>query len=190
MARAKSRSPRTVRGSAPAIPDILSLGRAVARPEIIGTVLVVLAAAAIPYLLPLTGIFGAARDALVALFGLHVFTVIGLLAGLGVLLAMHREYLLKRHRRHVLGFGVFLVFLAGLFGLWHPETRVGEVNLAQTSAGGMLGSAITMTWWSTAMWAALLPASYALLWPLTARRLARETPPAIWRALAWVWGLG
>ncbi|MGE3856269.1 MAG: DNA translocase FtsK [Dehalococcoidia bacterium] len=168
----------------------MSLGRVVARPEIIGTALVVLAAAAIPYLLPLTGIFGAARDALVALFGLHVFTVIGLLAGLGVLLAMHREYLLKRHRRHVGGLLVFLVFVAGLLGLWHPETRVGEVNLAQTSAGGMLGALITTTWWSTLAWAALLPISYALLWPRTALRLAREAPPATWRTLRWMWGLG
>ena len=77
MARAKSRRPRgAARGSAPVIPDIVSVGRAVARPEIIGTALVVLAAAAIPYLLPLTGVFGAARDALVTLFGT--------LAGLGV----------------------------------------------------------------------------------------------------------
>ena len=191
MARTRSRRPRTTaRGAAPNIPDIVSLGRAVARPEIVGTVLVVLAAAAIPYLLPLTGVFGAGRDALVALFGLHVFTVIGLLAGLGALLALHREYLIKRHRRHVLGFAVFLVFLAGLFGLWHPATHVGDVNLAQTSAGGLLGALITSTWWSTALWAALLPASYALLWPLTAQRLARATPPATWRAMVWAWDLG
>ena len=191
MARAKSRRPRgTTRGSTPVIPDLVSIGRLVARPEIIGTGLVVLAAAAIPYLLPLTGIFGAARNALVSLFGLHVFTVIGLLAGLGVLLAMHREYLLKRHRRHVAGAALFLVFLAGLFGLWHPDTHVGEVNLAQTSAGGTLGALITTTWWSTLLWAALLPASYAMLWPLTAQRLAREAPPATWRVLVWLWSLG
>ena len=191
MARTRSRRPRaSARGSTPAIPDIVSLGRAVARPEIIGTALVVLAAAAIPYLLPLTGVFGAARDALVALFGLHVFTVIGLLAGLGVLLALHREYLIKRHRRHVLGFAVFLVFLAGLFGLWHPATHVGDVDLAQTSAGGYLGALITSTWWSTVLWAVLLPASYALLWPRTAQRVARATPPAAWQAMVWTWDLG
>ena len=142
MARAKSRRPRgAARGSTPVIPDLVSLGRLVARPEVIGTALVVIAAAAIPYLLPLTGVIGAGRDALVALFGLHVFTVIGLLAGLGVLLALHREYLLKRHRRHVAGFAILLVFLVGLFGLWHPATHVGDVDLAQTSAGGLLGGA-------------------------------------------------
>ena len=191
MARAKSRRPRgAARGSTPVIPDLVSLGRGLARPEILGTALVVLAAAAIPYLLPLTGVFGAARDALVALFGLHVFTVIGLLAGLGVLLALHREYLLKRHRRHVLGLAVFLVFLAGLFGLWHPATHVGEVNLAQTSAGGLLGRAITTTWWSTALWLALPLIGYVLLWPRTALRLVREVPPATWHALVWLWHLG
>ena len=61
MARARSRRPRaTARGSAPVIPDLVSVTRALARPEIIGTGLVVLAAAAIPYLLPLTGIVGVA----------------------------------------------------------------------------------------------------------------------------------
>ena len=191
MARAKSRRPRgAARGSTPVITDLVSLGRRVARPEVIGTALVVIAAAAIPYLLPLTGVIGAGRDALVALFGLHVFTVIGLLAGLGVLLALHREYLLKRHRRHVAGFAILLVFLVGLFGLWHPATHVGDVDLAQTSAGGLLGGAITSTWWGTMIWLALLPAGYALLWPRTALRLARETPPATWRALKWLWSLG
>ena len=191
MARAKSRRPRgTVRGSSPNIPDIMSIGRVVARPEVIGTGLVVLAAAAIPYLLPLTGVFGAARDALVALFGLHVFTVIGLLAGLGALLALHREYLLKRHRRHVIGLAVFLVFVAGALGLWYPQTQVGEVNLALTSAGGLLGSVMTATWWSTLLWLALLPASYAMLWPVTAQRIARATPGTLWRFLAWLWSLG
>ena len=191
MARAKSRRPRgTARGSAPGIPDIVSLGRMVARPEIVGTALVVMAAAAIPYLLPLTGVFGAARDALVGLFGLHVFTVIGLLAGLGVLLALHREYVLKRHRRHVAGFAILIVFLAGLFGLWYPPTRVGEIDLTTASAGGLLGRVITSTWWGATLWVALLPLGYALLWPRTALRLAREVPPATWRTLAWLWSLG
>jgi len=168
----------------------VSVGRVVARPEVVGTALVVLAAAAIPYLLPLTGVFGAARDSLVALFGLHVFTVIGVLAGFGVLLALHREYLLRRHRRHVAGFAVFLVFLAGLMGLWHPATRVGEVNLLQASAGGALGASMTSTWWSTLLWLAMVPVGYALLWPRTALRLVREVPPAMWHALAWLWHLG
>ena len=70
----------------------------------------------------------------------------------------------------VIGFGVFLVFLAGLFGLWHPATHVGEVNLAISSAGGLLGTTIVATWWSTLLWAAMLPVAYALLWPKTALR--------------------
>ena len=191
MARAKSRRTRgAARGSAPVIPDIMSVGRLVARPEVVGTALVVTAAAAIPYLLPLTGVVGSARDALVELFGLHVFTVIGLLAGIGVLLALHREYVLKRHGRHVLGFAILLVFLVGLFGLWRPETRVGDVDLAQASAGGLLGRAMTATLPRTLLWLVLLPVGYSLLWPKTALRLVREAPPATWHALVWTWNLG
>src|SRR3989338_7619251 len=97
MDRAKTRRPRgTARRSAPVVPDLVSVGRVLLRPEVVGTALVVLAAAAIPYLVPLTGIFGDARDALVRLFGLHVFTVIGLLAGLRAPLALRRRPLLRR----------------------------------------------------------------------------------------------
>ena len=55
MARTKTRQRR--RRSAPAaspIPDILTVARLLVRPQVLGTALVVLAAATLPYLLPLT----------------------------------------------------------------------------------------------------------------------------------------
>ena len=192
MARTKTRRLRAApRRSAPAIPDFASVGRSVMRPllrpEVIGTALVVLAAAAIPYVLPLTGVIGAARDGLVALFGLHVFTVIGLLAGLGAILALRRGYVLRRHVRHLMGAGLMLVFVAGLLGRWYPPTRVGEVDLAQISAGGALGRALTAGWWPAALWLGLLAAGFALLWPRTALAVIREAPSATWALLAWLW---
>ena len=159
------------------------------RPEIIGTALVVLAAAAMPYLVPLTGVIGAARDGLVALFGLHVFTVIGLLAGLGAVLALRRGYLLRRRLRHIAGGLLLILFVAGLLGLWHPSTQVGEVNLAQVSAGGALGRVMTSTWWAALLWLGLLAAGFALLWPRSAQHIARETPGTTWEVMKWVWSL-
>ena len=88
MARTKTR--RTRRRAAdmrrrrlPRLPTLF-------RPDLIGAALVVLGVALLPYLLPLTSVLRSARDELVAAIGLHVFTVVVLLAALGVLLAFRR----------------------------------------------------------------------------------------------------
>ena len=81
MARTKSRPARPrarSRRSGGVLDRIL-------RPEIVGTALVVLAAAILPYLLPLTDVLREARDGLVETFGLHVFTVVAVVASLGSL---------------------------------------------------------------------------------------------------------
>ncbi|MDO9445288.1 MAG: hypothetical protein Q7K37_08215, partial [Dehalococcoidia bacterium] len=139
MARTRTRRSRAARSAAPALPDISTVARGVLRPEVLGTVLVVLAVASIPYLVPLTGVLGEFRDLLVQAFGLHVFTLIVLLAGAGVLLATKRADVLERHARHIAGMLALLVFLAGVLGLWHPATRVGGVDFAEVSAGGDAG---------------------------------------------------
>ena len=190
MARTKPRRLRAApRGSAPALPDVASLRRALVRPEVIGTVLVVLAATAIPYVLPLTGVIGAGRDALVALLGLHVFTAIGTLAGGGAILALRRGYVLRRHLRHLLGLSVILVFIAGLLGRWYPPTRVGEVDLAEVSAGGAAGRALTAGGWPASLWLSMLAIGFVLLWPRTALGIARDAPRATWALLTWLWSL-
>ena len=105
MARTSSRRARASRSRRRAmrpLPDIVSAARWLLRPEVVGTVLVVLAAAAVPYLLPLAGVFDDARNALVRAFGLHVFTLTALTAAAGVLVALRRIDRVARHRRHLL----------------------------------------------------------------------------------------
>ena len=160
------------------------------RPEVVGTVLVVLAAAAVPSVIPLTGVIGEARDSIIGALGLHVFTMIALLAALGAVLALRRADLLRSHIRHIAGGALILLFVAGLLALWHPETRVGGVDLHESSAGGSLGRLLTDGLWQTLGWLALAPLGYALLWPRTAWSIARATPPGTWETLKWLWALG
>lgn len=189
---ARTRTARRARGARAAggVPDITDAGRMLLRPEVVGTVLVVLAAAAVPSVVPLTGVVGEARDSIIGALGLHVFTVIGLLATLGAVLALRRADLLRSHVRHLVGGAVFLLFVAGLFARWYPETSVGGIDLHKVSAGGSLGRIFTGGRWQTLGWTALAPLGYALLWPRTAWSMARATPPATWETLKWLWALG
>ena len=189
---ARTRTTRRARGARAAggIPDITDAGRMLLRPEVVGTVLVVLAAAAVPSVIPLTGVIGEARDSIISVLGLHVFTTIGLLAALGAVLALRRADLLRSHARHLAGIMLILLFVAGLLALWHPETSVGGVDLHEVSAGGSLGRQFTSGLWQTLGWLALAPLGFALLWPRTAWSVARTTPPATWETLKWLWALG
>ena len=83
MARTNTRRPAS-RSTQPA--RSRSIVRRVLRPEIIGTALVVLAVALLPFLLPLTSVVAEARDGLVGALGLHVFTLVVLTLTIGLLL--------------------------------------------------------------------------------------------------------
>jgi S-DNA-T family DNA segregation ATPase FtsK/SpoIIIE len=178
------------RGSPASIPDIMTLARFVFRPETVGALLVVAAAATIPYLLPLAGVIGDLRDSLVRLFGLNIFSFVVVLAGAGVLLALRRQDWARRHVRHLVGFAAAIVFVAGLLGRWHPDTVVGSVDLAEVSAGGDSGAGLAAGLTGTLIWLMTLPLAYALLWPRTALAAFRASPGASWAALQWTWELG
>ncbi|MCK9485108.1 MAG: DNA translocase FtsK [Dehalococcoidia bacterium] len=195
MARAKTRrtrpaSSRRSSASNNSVPDIVTVGRFLLRPEIAGTALVVLAVASVPYLVPITGVVGDLRDRLVQAFGLHVFTLIVLLAATGIVLTLRRGHLFKRHARHIAGLIAILVYLAGIFGRWYPDASVGTVDFAVVSAGGDSGRALTSGLWSTVAWFAMLPLGFTLLWPRTAQHLARNTPRWSLEVARWVWDLG
>jgi len=167
----------------------LNLGRWLLRPEIIGTALVVAAAAILPFLLPLADVVTEFRDGLVRTFGVHVFTLIALLAAAGALLATQRTEWLTRHVRHVAGGLLLVVFSAGLLGVWYPATTVGHVDLNVASAGGRIGRALA-SWPGVLISLLAFVGGFALLWPVTAREIALKAPPAIAGAARSFWGLG
>lgn len=180
MARAKARRSRASRTrGTPQIPDIFTVGRQLLRPEVIGTLLVVAAAAVIPFLFPLAGILSDARDGLVQTLGIHVFTLTLLIAAIGAMLAMRHTRWLQRHVRHLVGVLLLLVFSAGVLGFWQPDTNVSGVALDVHSAGGDLGRVLTDNVPLAVIWLATLPIGFALVWPRTARELLRRTPGAL-----------
>ena len=189
MARTKSRRNRALGASdTGSFPDVLTVARWLFRPELIGALLVVLAAATVPVLLPLAGVIGDVRDAAVGALGVHVFTLTLALAASGVVIALRRGEWVRRHRRHVIGVASLVLFSAGALGGWHPDTHVGTADLAQRSAGGDLGAALLTR---PLLFGSLLslPLGLVLLWPRTTLAAARATPAVAWRALRWGWGL-
>ena len=113
-----------------------------------------------------------------------------MLAGSGLVLALHKQSWARAHTRHLLGGAAVLVFIAGVLGRWHPSTVVGSVDLAEVSAGGDSGAALAAGVAGTLVWLAMIPLAYALLWPRTALAGLRASPGATWAALRWAWGLG
>ena len=185
----RSRASRSRRRGIRPLPDILTAARWLLRPEVVGALLIVLAAAAVPYLFPLVGVLDDARDALVRAVGLHVFTLTVLLAASGVLVGLRRVDRVARHRRHLLGALSLLVFVAGALGSWRPAAEIGSVDLARISAGGEFGSAVLGWPWIIA-WLATLPLGFALLWPHSSIALLRAVPGAARRSLRAAWRLG
>ena len=169
--------------------------RWLARAETLGGALVLLAAAVTAYLLPIdsvpvAGLLDRARDGFVETFGVHVFTLAALLAGTGAIVAARRPSLASRHRRHLLGAALLLVFSAGALGLWRPDAAIGGVGLDAVTAGGRVGQWLTGSLLATLVWLATAPAGFALLWPRTSARVARAAPGASLRAGAWTWAHG
>ncbi|MEX2228098.1 MAG: hypothetical protein WEB13_00520, partial [Dehalococcoidia bacterium] len=192
MARTKSRRTRAARArSIPGFPDLHAVWRATARPELVGALLVVVAVAAIAYLVPpLARLLPEARDRIVEALGLHAFTAAVIVAALGLVLAARRQHWLVRHRRHLAGFAATLVFVAGILGRWYPASRVGGVDLGVHSAGGDAARLLSAGVAGPLVWTAAFFAAFALLWPRTAARLVRATPGRVAYALAWLWALG
>ncbi len=167
-----------------------SIVRRVLRPEIIGTVLIVLAAALLFYLLPqlpLSRIVNDARDELVGALGLHVFSLVVLTLAIGLLLALRQGKRLRGRARHIAGAALLLVFSAGALGFWTPNVIVGEVDLGASSAGGRVGRELTGGGLASIAWVATFALGFTLLWPRTALHLLRRTPGTLGRGIGWLW---
>ncbi len=197
MARTKTRPstrPAATRSTRSRTPWSRRLRRLL-RPETLGGALIVVALAVLAYLLPLDAVpvadvLAGARDAFVELFGVHVFTLVVLLAAVGALIAAQRMRWLRHHERHMLGAALLLVFSGGLLGLWRPDLEIGGVGLDAVSAGGEAGRWLSGSFLAGLGWLLTALAGFALLWPRTSARIAKATPSASVRTSAWVWRHG
>jgi S-DNA-T family DNA segregation ATPase FtsK/SpoIIIE len=193
MAR-NTRRPRAERGSRTGRATwrgstnlVTGFGRLLTRPELVGTLLVVLAAATLPFLLPLAGLIADGRDELVRLLGLHVFSLVVVFAAAGVLIGFRWTGWISRHSRHLIGAIALLGLSAGILGFWYPDRTVGDIDLAVHSAGGDLGRVLASWPIGLAIWLLLGLAGFALLWPKTAAAILQGMPDALGRVLQWLW---
>ncbi len=157
------------------------------RPELVGTIFVVIAAASIPFLIPLAGLIADARDELIRALGLHTFTLVVILAGVGIILAFRKNSLLTERRRHLVGLLFLLFFLSGILGYWYPDRLIGTTDLSIFSAGGELGR--TLTYWpeGVVIWLSFGILGFILLWPHSALEIAKIPPNLFLQGLQILW---
>jgi DNA segregation ATPase FtsK/SpoIIIE, S-DNA-T family len=153
--------------------------------EALGVALVVVAAVAVPWLVPVTTGLSEARDALVKALGAGVFLILVLLVVLGWLII--RRSLFDSFYFYWRSWLVFL-FLAGFglgfLALFRPEWQLGGTALSDVTAGGDWGHALVagpagiLGWWALAL------AAVAVVWPMGSLRLLERSPRlavVIWR---------
>jgi DNA segregation ATPase FtsK/SpoIIIE, S-DNA-T family len=70
----------------------------------------------------------------------------------------------------------FAAFICGGLGLYHPQTFIGNVSLAEVSAGGELGELLTGGMWGVVAWLLLLLMGLTLMWPSSMGRIAGDIP--------------
>ena len=154
--------------------------------EALGVILVVVAAVASPWLVPVTTGPAHLRDAVVEAVGIGVFFLVVLLGFFGWLIIrralFESVYLFWRRWLAALllsGFGL------GFLGLFRPDRRLGETSLADVTAGGNWGHALVASPIGILGWLALAAAAATVVWPGSALALARRSPHLA--AVVWRW---
>jgi len=154
------------------------------RRETLGAALVVLAALAIPWLVPVTELASSLRDDLVQALGLHVFLIIAVLGTMGWLVLRRSLGSVVVHWQSWLAGGLAAVVLLGVFGLFRPHWELGQTSLSEVTAGGDLGHALVSTGPGILIWLGCAAAALAVRWPRASRHALARSPHvavAVWR---------
>jgi S-DNA-T family DNA segregation ATPase FtsK/SpoIIIE len=155
------------------------------RRETLGAALVILAALAIPWLVPFSKGASSIRDDLVQAVGLHVFLIVAVLGALGWLVLRRILRSTLAHWQSWLAGGLGAVFLLGLFGLFRPDWKLGQTSLSEVTAGGDLGHALASTGLGILIWLACGVGAVIVCWPRTSRHALARSPHAA--AVVWRW---
>jgi S-DNA-T family DNA segregation ATPase FtsK/SpoIIIE len=155
------------------------------RRETVGAVLVVLAALAVPWLVPVTKGASSIRDDFVRAVGLHVFFLIALLGTLGYLVLRRNLGPALARWQYWVGASLSAVFLLGVLGLFRPDWELGQTSLSEVTAGGDLGHALTSTGLGVLIWLACGVGTVVVLWPRRSMQTVARSPHAA--AVVWSW---
>ncbi|HZP57511.1 MAG TPA: DNA translocase FtsK [Dehalococcoidia bacterium] len=155
------------------------------RRESIGVALWIVALLAIPWLVPFTSGLADARNGFVETFGLLIFAWIGLLGYAGWLVVRDEQARLWADwKPWAIGL-LWAIFLSGFFGFFHPHWSLGDVSLAEHTAGGDLGDRLASNPLGVLAWLAIGIAAFAIAFPEMAAAGMREAPNAL--RVAWGW---
>ena len=146
-----------------------------------------LALVAIPWLVPATRGVTDLRDSIVRTFGLLVFAFILLLAYLGLAIVRRRiDQAFTTWRPWAIGL-LSITFVGGLLGFYRPGWQLGDVLLAEVTAGGNLGHLLAGTPIGIVVWLISAVAAFALISPSGAAATARGAGAGA--GTVWSWRL-
>jgi S-DNA-T family DNA segregation ATPase FtsK/SpoIIIE len=126
----------------------------------------------------------ALRSTVVEAIGLHVFTLVLLLASAGVLVFRRQLDLLVAYPSVAARVVLALVFSFGLLGFIHASVSVDDASLAEVSAGGALGEVLAGSPPGLGVWVLSGLAFVAWTWPDRIRAAVRSLPGlalVVWR---------
>ena len=143
-----------------------------------------LALVAIPWLVPAMRGVTEVRDGFVRMFGLLVFGFIGLLAYFGYAALRRQIHEPLATWRPWAVAALLAVFVSGLMGLFRPDWQLGDVMLAEVTAGGDLGHLLAGEPLGILAWLTSAVAAFALITPQGAQATAQGAA----RGAKAVWG--
>jgi S-DNA-T family DNA segregation ATPase FtsK/SpoIIIE len=155
------------------------------RRESIGVGLLLLALLAVPWLVPFTSGLADARNGFVETFGLLIFAWIALFLYAGWLVIRDEQHKLWQDWRPPVIALLAGLFFIGFFGFFRPDWHLGDVSLADHTAGGTLGHRLAGNPLGILAWLVIGVGAFALAFPEAAAAIARNSPDAA--RTAWEW---
>ncbi len=155
------------------------------RRESIGFLLIALAVLAVPWFVPFTSGLADARNRFVETFGLLIFIWIALLVYAGWLVIRGEQEKLWQTRLPWLIGVLAALSLIGLLGFFRPGWSLGDVSLAQHTAGGDLGHRFASNPIGVLLWLAITIAAFSVTFPQWASAALSSSPE--YARTVWSW---
>jgi S-DNA-T family DNA segregation ATPase FtsK/SpoIIIE len=144
-----------------------------------------LALVSIPLLIPATHGATDLRDSIVRTFGLMVFSFVGLVAYIGLIVVRRRfDETFEDWKPWAIA-ALLWVVAAGLLGFFRPDWHLGGISLTDVTASGDIGSFLAGNPLGILAWLAAGAAAFAIITPTGAMATMRATGQGL--RTAWEW---
>jgi len=155
------------------------------RLETVGLALLFLALLSIPFFVPATRGATDLRDSIVRTFGLMVFSFVGLIAYIGLIVVRRRfDETFEEWKPWAVG-ALLWVVAAGFLGFFYPDWQLGGISLNDVSAGGDIGAFFARTPIGFVAWLATGAAAFAIVTPTGAMATVRASGHGLQKVWEW-----